>query len=95
MPLEIPERGILITLFKSKSCTSCKQIYPIFEEISNEQSNQAKTVLVDIQEDMQSAIDHGVMSVPTIIFFKDKKEVKRLTGAVSKDKIEVVIKSLL
>lgn len=94
MSLGIPETGVLLVLFKSKSCGNCRQLYPIFDEIAQKYQPQLKTAVVDIQNDMQSAIEHGVLSVPTIIFFKDKQEIKRLTGLVSKDKIKEVIKKL-
>ena len=83
-----------VMFFKSKSCPNCKQIEPVFNEVIVPYKNSVGSITVDITENIQKAIENGVMSVPTIIFFKDDKEVKRLTGVVSKDKIEQTIESL-
>ena len=95
MSLEVPTTGNLVALFKGKACANCERVWPFFNELAQQYQAQIKTAVVDIQEDMQAAVDHGVLSIPTIIFFKDKKEVNRLNGLVSKNKIEETIKTLL
>ena len=83
-----------IFFFKSKSCSICKQVEPVFNEAIVLYKNSVGAMTVDITENIQKAIENDVMSVPTIIFFKDDKEVKRLSGIVSKDKIVQVIEDL-
>ncbi|HDY90236.1 MAG TPA: thioredoxin [bacterium] len=83
-----------VMFFKSKSCPNCKQVEPVFNETIKHYKDNISATTVDITEDVQKAIDNGVMSVPTLIFFKDDIEVKRLTGVVPKDKIIQVIEGL-
>ena len=83
-----------VMFFKSKSCPNCKQIEPVFNEAIVPYKNSVSSITVDITENIQKAIENGVMSVPTLIFFKEEKEVKRLTGVVSKDKNIQVIEGL-
>ena len=51
-------------------------------------------ITIDITDNVQKAVEKGVMSIPTIIFLNDDKEIKRLSGVVSKDKIELAIENL-
>ncbi len=83
-----------VIFFKSKSCPHCKQVEPIFNEAIEPYKDSVDVNTIDITKDVQKAIENGVMSVPTIIFTTDNKEVKRLSGIVTKDKIEQAIKSL-
>src|ERR1035437_4575297 len=67
-------------------CSPCRTMAPIIEEISEEQSD-IQVATCDIDENSQIAIDYGVRSVPTFIFFKDGVEIDRLVGACSKQKL--------
>ncbi|MDD5688363.1 MAG: thioredoxin family protein [Elusimicrobia bacterium] len=86
--------AISIVLFKSNTCFQCKQVEPLFESILKLHTD-IKSEVVNIVENLQRAIDNGVMSVPTIVIFKDDKEMKRFTGAVSKEKIEQALTGVL
>ncbi len=83
-----------VIFFKSKSCPNCKMIEPIFNEVIELYKDNVGVVTIDITEDIQQAVEKGVMSVPTIIFLKDDREVERLIGVVSKDKIVHAIDNL-
>ena len=91
MPLELSPDKPAVVLFKSPSCGNCEKLLPLFREAIAPYQANIKTEIVDIREDIQSAVDYGVLSVPIIIFFKNGKEVNRLVGLASKEKI---IKSL-
>jgi len=80
-----------ITLYKNEGCPLCRQMEPIFESISSEYADDVPAKMVDITKDMQQAVDNGVMSIPTIIIFKDGVEASRFTGMASKEKIKHAI----
>ncbi|MDO8733643.1 MAG: thioredoxin family protein [Elusimicrobiota bacterium] len=86
--------SLTILLFKSKSCVVCSQVEPLFKSVVELYRDKIKSETVDITENIQAAIDNGVMTVPTVIFFKDEKEVKRFSGVISKEKLEQAIKEL-
>ena len=67
-------------------CSPCRTMAPIVEEISEEQLD-IQIATCDIDENPQIAIDYGVRSVPTFIFFKDGIEIDRLVGVCSKQKL--------
>lgn len=69
--------------FYANWCGPCKMFGPIFEDISKEKTINFVKLDVDSYSDI--AREYGVMSIPTIILFRDGKEVKRFTGFMSKD----------
>lgn len=64
-------------------CGPCKMFGPIFEEVS--ETKNINFIKVDVDSYSEIAREYGVMSIPTIILFKNGKEVKRFTGFMSKD----------
>ena len=71
--------------FYATWCGPCKMFGPIFEEVSKE--IDINFVKLDVDKSSDIAREYGVMSIPTIILFKDGKEVKRFTGFMSKDNL--------
>jgi len=76
--------------FYATWCGPCKMFGPIFEEIANE--NNINFIKLDVDKHSEIAREYGVMTIPTIILFKDGKEVKRHTGFMSKDQLIEFIK---
>lgn len=70
--------------FWAEWCGPCKAIAPILEEIADEQDGQLKIAKVDVDSNQQLALNHQVMSIPTLILFQDGEPSKRLVGAKSK-----------
>ena len=67
-------------------CGPCKMIAPFVEEIANERSD-IKVGKIDVDEEPELAVRFQVMSIPTLIVFKDGKEQKRNVGLISKERI--------
>ncbi len=65
-------------------CGPCRAIAPAIDEIAAEYSGRLKVVKVDTDENQQIAIRYQVMSIPTLLLFKDGKVAERLTGAYPK-----------
>jgi thioredoxin 1 len=58
---------------------------PILEGVSTEVGDNAKVLKIDIEKNMETASQYGVRSVPTLILFKEGKEVWRQTGLTQKN----------
>ena len=82
---------LTLTLFKSKDCPLCRQMEPVFQSVAENFKDKISSNIVDITENMQQAIDNGVMSIPTVIIARDGNETARFTGIVSKEKISQAI----
>ena len=91
---EISENEKLVLAdFYSDSCIPCKRMSPLLAEL--EENNDAlKVVKLNINFDAETAEEYNVTSVPTIVFFRNGKEEKRISGAVKKAQIEEIINSL-
>ncbi len=70
--------------FWAEWCGPCKKIAPILEEIAVEQATTLKVAKVDVDEAGKIAQRFEIMSIPTLILFKDGKPVERILGAKSK-----------
>lgn len=91
----LQEKLPVIVDFYSDSCVPCKQLSPILGDIEDDHEDTVKVVKVNVNFDAELAEKYSVMASPTLIYFKDGKEVSRSRGLVSKDAIEEVLKGLL
>ena len=76
-------------------CGPCKALEPTIEEISNEYEGKLKVVKVNIDESPNVATQYQVMSIPTLLIFKDGKVENQIIGLVSKDKITSKLEPLV
>ena len=68
-------------------CGPCRMIAPILEEIAEEYDGQLKVTKLDVDQNPQVAIQFGVMSIPTMMLFKDGEAVERLIGYMPKERL--------
>ncbi len=80
------KESIVFIDFFAKWCGPCKMISPIVDELSDEITD-VKFYKVDIDESSELASMLGVMSIPTLILFKDGKQIGKLVGFHSKSEI--------
>ncbi len=65
-------------------CGPCKIVAPVLEEIANEKAAELTIAKIDIDANPATARDFDVLSIPTMILFKDGAPVKRIVGAKGK-----------
>jgi thioredoxin 1 len=68
-------------------CGPCHMIAPILEEIAADYNGQLKVAKLDVDQNPQVATQFGVMSIPTMILFKDGEAVERLIGYMPKERL--------
>ncbi len=75
-------------------CAPCRKVHPIMEELAGKYGTIFFAKL-NTDEHVSIAVEHGVMSVPTILFFKDGEMVGALAGTTSREDIESALKEKL
>ena len=70
--------------FGAEWCGPCRALAPIVEDLAQEYDSRLKVGTVDIDKAQGVAREFGIMSVPTIIFFKNGEPVDKITGLQSK-----------
>ena len=68
-------------------CGPCKMIAPILEQVAEEYEGQLQIVKLDVDTNNDSAFQYGVMSIPTLILFKEGQPVERIVGFMPKEKL--------
>ena len=65
-------------------CGPCKMVAPVLEEIATERAEQLTVAKLDVDANPETARDFQVVSIPTMILFKNGQPVKRIVGAKGK-----------
>ncbi len=68
-------------------CGPCKMLSPLVEELAGEKSEQLNVAKIDVDENQAVSSQFGIMSIPTLILFKDGKPVKQLVGYMPKARL--------
>lgn len=76
--------------FYATWCGPCKMFGPVFEEVAT--NIDINFVKIDVDKNSDIAREYGVMTIPTVILFKDGKEVKRNIGFMSNDELTEFLK---
>ncbi len=76
-------------------CGPCRMVAPVVAEIAAEKAGQLKVSKLNTDENQQTAIQYNVLSIPTLIVFKNGQEVKRVSGAYPKKRLEAEIEPAL
>src|SRR5919199_5814113 len=73
--------------FWAEWCGPCRMIAPTLEQIAEEYADSLKIAKLDVDNNPQTQWKFGVQSIPTLILFKDGKEVERLIGFMPKERL--------
>lgn len=87
------EQPVLVD-FWAEWCHPCHIVGPIVEELATDYAGKLKVGKLDVDKN-QTANNYGIMSIPSILIFKDGKVVKTLVGAQSKDNYKKEIDKVL
>ena len=81
--------------FYAEWCGPCQMISPIIDELAETYSGKIKVGKIDIDQSQELAGSQSVMSIPTIIFFKNGEKVEENVGAIDKGQLEELIQKVI
>ena len=79
-------RAVLVD-FWAEWCVPCHMVSPVIEEIARDHAKELKAAKLNVDDNPETTKKYAVMSIPTLIVFKDGKELARVVGARGKDAI--------
>ena len=78
-----------VLYFTADWCNPCKKVKPIVEEMNKDSITKFEMIDVDLEMELTKKFE--IRSVPTFILIKDDKEIKRTTGAQTRDQLEAFV----
>src|SRR5579884_3012720 len=76
-------------------CGPCRMVAPVVEEIAKEKGERLKVVKMNTDENQQTAVSYNIMSIPTLILFRNGEVAKKVIGAYPKHKLEAELEPAL
>ena len=83
--------GVVLVDFWASWCGPCRMVSPIIDELAEEYKGKIKVGKVNVDEESALASSYAVVSIPTVMLFKNGKIEERIVGASSKDEYEEII----
>ena len=87
----LEEKSVALVDFWASWCGPCRMVGPTIEQLAQEYEGRASVGKVNVDEEGGLAGEFGVMSIPTVVLFKDGKEVERLVGVRTIEEYKAII----
>lgn len=91
----ISNEDVVLVDFFATWCGPCKMLGPVLEELAPKFAGKATFVKVDVDQESDLAMRFGIMSVPTMLLFKNGQLVKTLQGFQPAPQLEAVLQQLI
>jgi thioredoxin 1 len=87
----LDHKGLVLVDYWAPWCAPCRMLGPIMEEIAEEMQDRVKVCKMNVDENTEFPQKYAIMSIPTIMLFKDGEIVETMIGLLAKDTLKEVI----
>ncbi len=88
-------KGVALVDFWAEWCGPCRLIGPVVEELSKEYGETVAIGKLNVDDNREIAAQYGIMSIPTLLFFKDGQVIDKHVGVASKSDLKKKLDALL
>jgi thioredoxin 1 len=94
--VEIMDSGkVVLVDFWAPWCSPCIMQWPILEKLESEYNGKIKFLKVNVDESQSSAVKYSIMSIPTLLIFKDGQPINQVIGLTSESNLRAVLDEAL
>ena len=87
--------GPVLVDFTAEWCAPCRAITPALEALASEYKGRVKVTRLDVDDNLVTAQEYGIRSMPTLLFFKQGRVVGQIVGAVPRARLESAFQQVL
>lgn len=91
----VPQNKVALVDFWASWCGPCRMVGPVIEQLADQYDGKALIAKVNVDEEAELAMRYQVMSIPTVIVFRNGKEIAREVGVMPKDKYSSILEANL
>lgn len=92
---EAVAKGVALVDFYGTYCPPCKMLDPVLARLAERFAGRAVVARINVDEHSEAAVDNAVDDIPTLVFFRDGAEAKRLFGAQGEETLAGELERLL
>ncbi|GAA3601708.1 thioredoxin [Secundilactobacillus similis] len=79
--------GLVLVDFWASWCAPCKMMDPVLEQLEDDYGDRIKFGKLNVEDNQDLAMNYKVMSIPSLVLFRDGKAVEKVTGLYPKEKL--------
>ena len=83
----LQQNPVVLCDFWATWCGPCKMLAPVIEQLAEEYAGRVAVLKVDVDRNQELAAQYGIMSIPTLIYFEDGKQIGKAVGVQMKEQI--------